>query len=238
MAQDKFPFERDLVAQLMQRLGISASDFIDPNQVAGRETGVDVVAVVDGHRIGIQVTQLDAGAEPGEMRGTEVRTARESAAQGYSTYGFWAQSDPAAAMAAITRAIGVKVDKARQHSFDGCHAVWLLISCGVPVQVGMVSTMAPTPWIEPADLNAATQATLAGAKYHRVYLHAILGMEQALYAWDPAGGWSRDVLPPDPRTQGPSMFDVLNDPEWLADPERRFEQEIEQCLREFRGELE
>jgi hypothetical protein len=67
-----FERERHLVALLMQRLGLTEIDFNDPN-APGRESGADVLAVFDGRRIGIQVTEIDTGSVPGQARGEEKK---------------------------------------------------------------------------------------------------------------------------------------------------------------------
>ena len=212
MPQDKFIVESHLVSLLMLRLGNTMADYANPNLLPGQETGVDVVVVVDGRRIGIQVTELDAGTKAGVMRGLEVFESQKAKKEGNETYGFWAQNDPVALVAAVTRTIKRKVEIAAKHDFADLAEVWLLVVCGVPLVVGTVSTMVMTPWVDAADLAAATQSALGRTKYHRVYLHSILGAEeQALYAWEPASGWSKDVLQADPRTWGPSMFDVLSE---------------------------
>lgn len=232
----KFSGEQDAANRLMQRLWIAVSAYVDPNK-SGKETGVDVIAITADSRIGIQVTELDTGTEPGVKRGQEVRCANQFKEEGHGTYGFWAQNDPVALVAAITRAIERKVGIAAQHDFASLNSVWLLVACGVPVSVGTVSTIIMTPWIAPDDLSTATQAILTAAKYDRVFVYSILGVEEkALYQWDSVNGWRKDVPTPDPRTMGPSVFDVLKDPEWLTNTEQRFAQEVEQVLQEFRGE--
>jgi hypothetical protein len=230
----KFPKEHGLVSHLMSRLEIAPTEYIDPNE-NGPETGVDVIAVIGDRRIGIQVTELDTGATPGDMRAQEVRTAKQSKKNGHETYFSWAQNDPAASVAAIIRAIERKVGIAARHDFTNLHEVWLLVACGVPVPVGTVSTMITTAWITTDALSADTQNILTDVKYDRIFVYSILGVEEkALYQWDVTNGWRKDVPTPDPRTMRPSVFDVLKDPEWLRDPERRCEQEIERVLREFR----
>jgi hypothetical protein len=43
---------------------------------ACHETGADVVVLVDGRRVGIQVTDLDTGCSPGAARAVEARARR------------------------------------------------------------------------------------------------------------------------------------------------------------------
>jgi len=66
-AKKKFEREMFLVDLLMRRLGLSAERYIDPKN-ASDETGADVLAVVGGRQIGIQVTEVDTGDEPGRSR--------------------------------------------------------------------------------------------------------------------------------------------------------------------------
>jgi hypothetical protein len=56
----KYERERSLVDLLLSRRGIVAEGFSDPNQ-EGDESGADVIAVVGGRCIGVQVTELDTG---------------------------------------------------------------------------------------------------------------------------------------------------------------------------------
>ena len=231
-ANNKFQAECRWVSLLMNRLGIAVSTYDDPNQ-NGSETGVDVIAVTDGCKIGIQVTELDTGTDPGVMRGQEVRCANQSKKDGHNAYGFWAQNDPSALIAAITRTIERKVGIAAQHDFTNLDKVWLLVACGIPVPVGMVSTMVMTPWIAVDDLSTAV---LRDAKYNRTFVYSILGAEEeALYQWDAINGWRKDVPEPASRTMGPSAIDVFNDPEWLNNTDQRFEEEVKQVLSEFQG---
>lgn len=236
MTNAKFPKECGLVCHLMGRLDIAVTEYIDPNE-CGSETGVDVIASTNDKKIGIQVTDLDTGSTPGIMRSQEVRFANQLNREGHESYGFWAQNDSDALVAAITRAIERKVDIAAKHDFKYLDEVWLLVACGVPMPVGTVSTMLMTPWIPPEALNSATETILTNSKYDRIFVFAIMGVEEkALYQWDVDNGWRKDALIPDPRTMGPSVFDVLKDPDWLNNPDERCEREVRQVLREFQGE--
>ena len=53
-----FEKEKGRVVLLMQRLGTAPDEYRDPNTTAAGETGADVVAVIGGRCIGIQVTDL------------------------------------------------------------------------------------------------------------------------------------------------------------------------------------
>ena len=88
----------------MRRRALSVERYIDPNQEAHDETGADVIAVVDGRRIGIQVTELDTGGIPGQARGAEKASWREAQGNGQGTYAAWARNDPSKLVNAIARA--------------------------------------------------------------------------------------------------------------------------------------
>jgi hypothetical protein len=74
----KFAREKGLVELLMRRRGLSVDQYIDPQQEANDETGADVIAVIEGRRIGIQVTELDNGEKPGRARAAEKLSWREA----------------------------------------------------------------------------------------------------------------------------------------------------------------
>jgi hypothetical protein len=134
----KYERERSQVDLLMRRLGHTPAEYRDP-QAGGHardETGADVVALIDGHHIGVQVTDLDTGEQPGEARAAESKLARDAERRG-STYGTWAQNQPDLMMAAIKRSISRK----SLISFTGFDDFWLLVCSGVP-QFG---TIASTP---------------------------------------------------------------------------------------------
>jgi hypothetical protein len=197
MSSPQFIREQHLVSLLMQRLALVGT-YTDPNARAGIETGADVLAVISGHRIGVQVTELDTGDTPGVARAAEKRNASAGQQRRSGVYGGWAQNDPAKVMIAIQQAITRKVAIARRHDFRDFDEVWLLVSCGVPEFGSVISTFVMTPWLHVDALNQATAAALAGSKYSRAFLHSVLGPERALYHWTAGGGWQKDTQPISP----------------------------------------
>jgi hypothetical protein len=225
-----FEKEQGRVVLLMQRLGIVPDEYQDPNTMANGETGADVVVVIGGRRIGIQVTDLDTGEAAGTARGTETKLARD-AAKRESTYGTWAQNDPAKVMAAIVRSL---TRKARM-SFAGFDEFWLLMCAGVPEFGAIGSTSVMTPWLNTNALDAANLQILAASKYTRAFIHSVLGIqEQALYEWHFGGSWSKseEKLPFAEEERG--FFDYKNDPDLLNDPEGWRDREVKQVLAELR----
>jgi hypothetical protein len=125
----------------MQRLGITPDEYRDPNTTAG-ETGADVIVVVAGRRIGIQVTDLDNGEAAGKARAAEARLARDAAKRN-STYGTWVQNDPGKIIDAIVRRFAPKA----RMSFAGFDEFWQLMCAGVPESGAIGATRLPRPYI-------------------------------------------------------------------------------------------
>jgi hypothetical protein len=225
----KFEKEKYYVTLLMQRVGLAVDEYEDPNSKArAEESGADVVAVCGGRRIGVQVTDLDTGEERGQARRAETRLERDAASRD-STYLAWGQSDTGKVIAAIERSITRKACL----SFAGFDKFWLLLCCGAPERGATTSTFVMTPWLDTAELDRATLDKLAGSKYSRAFIHAILGAEErALYQWERGGGWSKSTVPVPPEMQGPDFWQYKSDPELLSDPEGWCKREVERVLTE------
>ena len=232
-ADRKFEREKSLVESLMRRCAVPVEGYIDPNQEAQDETGADVIAIVDGRRIGIQVTELDTGEMPGQARRTERASWREAQAKDQGTYGGWAQNDPRKIADAIARTLASKV----QH-IVGCDEAWLLISASLPELGSLISTFVITQWLTVDALDAATASHLAKCKYTCAFLHVIVSPENALYCWTAERNWRKLTLQDDENNQGQGFFewrDRLSEfQEWMTDTEGKTDREVEKCLREFR----
>jgi hypothetical protein len=226
-----FGKERDRVTLLMERLGVIPDEYLDPNTTRAGETGADVIAIIDGRRIDIQVTDLDTGEASGTARAGETKLARD-AAKGGSTYGTWAQNDPGKLVAAIARSL---TRKARM-SFAGSQEVWLLVCAGVPEWGAIGATSVMTPWLTTDTLDAATLQSLAASKYSRAFIHVILGVEEkALYRWDRGAGWSKSTVSLPPAERGQGFWEYKNAPDLLSDPLGWRDREIKRVLAELRG---
>jgi hypothetical protein len=228
----KFAREKGLVELLMRRRGLSVDQYIDPQQEANDETGADVIAVIEGRRIGIQVTELDNGEKPGRARAAEKLSWRE-AQSGQGTYAAWAQNDPSKLVSAIARAIASKV----QH-IVGCDEAWLLVSASVPEPGSLLSTFIITPWLALDALGTATSDHLAKCKYNYAFLHAIVSEEQALYCWAPGSSWEKLTVQ-DSNNEGRGFFDLRDRPsefqEWITDTDGKKDGEVEKVLRELQA---
>src|SRR5262249_53781412 len=138
-----FGREKTLVGHLLDRYRLRLQGEATNPNVVGQETGIDVaLRLVDGRRIGIQVTEIDPWAVPGSSRAQEKAIAKMAPAK---PYGMWGQNDPSVVLDAIAKIIKRKVEIAAGHSFDGFDEVWLLICAGVPEYGATVSTFVMTP---------------------------------------------------------------------------------------------
>jgi hypothetical protein len=188
MVTAKFAREQDLVRRLVERLGLNANGYEDPNAAAGIETGADVMILCGKRRIGVQVTIVDTGAVPGRAIAAEKAQAREALAARGGLYGGWGQNQP-------TGAIAAAIAKKSRTDVAGFDEVWLLVSCGVPEHGAVVSTFVMTQWLSAEALTAATASALSGSSYDRAFLHPIIALEDALYVWSPAQQWIKQVRP-------------------------------------------
>ena len=105
---------------------------------------------------------------------------------------------------AITRSISRKAVHTTDAGFD---QVWLLIACGVPDLGSVVSTLVMTSWLTTANLDSATLTDLQKSKYDRVFIHSMLGVEGALYSWEPGQRWQKTVQLIAVEGSSPSFWD-------------------------------
>jgi hypothetical protein len=218
---------------LMRRLGLAPAEYQDPQtgRHARDETGADVVALIEGRRVGIQVTDLDTGDLPGGVRAAEAKLSRDAESRG-STYGTWAQNRPDRMIAAVARSISRK----SRMSFAGFDDFWLLVCCGVPQFGAIASTSVLTPWLDVARLDAATAQSLSTSKYTRAFIHVVLGLEeQALYQWRRGCSWSKSTLAGPPQDQGKSFWDCRRDPDLFRDPDEWCDRELRRFFAERRS---
>ena len=228
----KYERERALVEMLLRRRGLTADRYIDPNKEAGDETGADVIALVGGRRIGIQVTELDTGDIRGRARASEKADWSDAQAHGQSTYGAWAQNDPPKLVAAIARAVTAKVQQ-----IVGCDEAWLLISASLPELGTLASTFVITQWLPADALDTATANHLAACNYAHAFVHTFVGNEDALYVWSSGGKWEKQTRPDHLSEQAKGFFELSDDPselqEWVTNPEGKTDREVDKVRREF-----
>jgi hypothetical protein len=225
-----FEKEKGRVMLLMQRLGITPDEYRDPNTTTAGETGADVVALIGGCRIGIQVTDLDTGEAAGTARAAETKLWRDAAKRG-SIYGTWAQNDTGKIIDAIARSLSRKA----RMSFADFDEFWLLMCAGVPQLGAIGATSVMTSWLTTDALDAATLQSLSASKYTRAFIQAILGVEEkALYQWHRDAEWSKSTMPLSPAERGPDFWEYRNDPDLVNDPRGWRDREIRRVLAELR----
>jgi hypothetical protein len=212
-------------------MGLVAEALLEPNNGGKHESGADVVAIIQGRTVGIQVTDIDTGSRPGQARAAETRLAKAAIADG-TTYWTWGQNDGETIIARIGQAVARKA----RISVAGFDEFWLLMCAGVPAFGAVGATMIMTPWLEPDALNARTTNDLARSKYTRAFIDVILGVEEkSLYEWRLDTGWSKSTVALPPSAQAPDFWAYKDDPELLADPKGWCDREIEKVLAEFRA---
>jgi hypothetical protein len=152
------------------------------------ESGVDVgLALADGRRVGVQVTELDPYPEPG-ARGRERAQARASASGVYVNY---VQNDAGVILDAICRAIErkVRIIPAKSEFSE----VWLLLCVGLPD--APTSTFIPTAPLSAPDLDTKTTNQLLKSEYMDCFILPFFSTEQAIYRWSKNGTarWRKSV---------------------------------------------
>jgi hypothetical protein len=191
-----------------------------------------VVALIDGRRVGIQVTDVDTGDLPGEARAAEAKLARDADSRG-STYSTEAQNQSDRMIAAIANQVARK----SRMSCAGFNEFWLLVCCGVPQFGAIASTFALTPWLDAGRLDAATAQSLSTSKYAQAFIHVALGLEErALYQWRRGGSWSKSTLAVPSQDRGLSFWDCRQDPDLFRDPDGWRDREVQRFFAERRGD--
>jgi hypothetical protein len=225
-----FVHEKPRVAHLLARMGLVAEALLEPNNGGKHESGADVVAIIQGRTVGIQVTDIDTGSRPGQARAAETRLAKAAVADG-TTYWTWGQNDGETIIARIGQAVARK----SRISVAGFDEFWLLMCAGVPAVGAVGATMIMTPWLETDALDARTTNDLASSNYTRAFIDVILGVEEkALYEWRRDAGWSKSTVALPPAEQAPDFWSYKDDPDLQADPEGWGDREAERVLAELR----
>jgi hypothetical protein len=187
---ERFELEKPWVEKLLELLQMPSCNLRDPKKVYGdkEETGADVLLEYGCHKIGIQVTELDAGADnphagSGTLRADEKRRVAQAAARGHpNAYGGTAPATPLLAIRAA-------IQKKKTKFFDKSkfNEGWLLISANLNKWGALHSTFVAPQLINKDLLNAHTAELLDQIHFHQVFLHLIV--YQTLYCWQPDLGW-------------------------------------------------
>jgi hypothetical protein len=233
MPKDQFAHEAPLVAHLLDRLHITPdAPLADPN--TNGESGADVLAIIGGRRIGIQVTQIDnAYSLPDAAGPITGHGAEKRLANAQQPYAGFAENDPAKIVANIAAALHPKA----LHRVTGFDELWLLVAAGVPENGGVISTFILSAHLPLDKLDAATTPDLMQSSYSRAFLLPVLGVERALFEWaKPSGPWSlhveQDAIP---SLSFAELVASARDAAQSGDLDAWTDREIAKVLAELRG---
>ena len=154
----------------------------------------DVMARVDGERVGIEVTQFHADEKPGgrggsNLRAQEVEKVRASGGGPYPH--LWGNPDPRCGL--VTR-INEKISTAATYDKTGYDQLWLLICSQVPAIGAIGSTYALDFLDYVTVLNRETHAQLCKSPFSAV--HFYLMMSHCIFSWSCSEKWHK-VYPKD-----------------------------------------
>jgi hypothetical protein len=165
-------------------------------QAAGRRNAVleigdrpDVIALIDGMRIGIEVTKFHSDEQlensGSSLRNQEKKTAKLNPNSSYTTAGV---IDPVPAL--IAR-IKDKINIASNYDASQFDQLWLLISGNIPELGAVAATFAIPQFVNIAELNEATDKILATSSFSAVYFHLI--MSHTVFMWSQGTKWYQCV---------------------------------------------
>ncbi len=143
----------------------------------------DVIAIVDGHRIGIEVTQFHSDEQSGTsgspLRAEEAQKVIQAEGRPYSMSG---KANP---LTGIVARIQDKVERATKYDSSRYSELWLLISSQVPGAVA--STFISPSLVDIPKLNETTHKLLTMSPFVAVYLHLV--MTHNLFSWSRENQW-------------------------------------------------
>jgi hypothetical protein len=173
--------ERKFVQRMLDLASLVPDRIADPMTECGGETGLDVLCVVDGRKIGIQVTEYvaDCGLpKPPDKssRGEE----RKLAKQNPGGYGFSVSGEY---IPALAESIKIKLLK----TFSGVDEGWLLVAAQNPNYGSTSSTFVAADHLGIERMNAVLHPLLVGKHYAKAFL--LLASEGVLFEWNPEARW-------------------------------------------------
>lgn len=172
--------ELELADRLLAKLGYT-------NAVLVADDRPDVLAQINGKKIGIEVTVFHAdehkSAKGSDLRPAEKLLANQSPNQ---TYAMWGESNP---NPSLIKRIEDKIQKSSAYDASHCEQLWLLVSTGIPNPGSLVSTLAVPAFIEVTELNRLTHQALCNSPYAVAYIHMLL--PSALYSWSRNSQWQK-----------------------------------------------
>jgi hypothetical protein len=143
----------------------------------------DVIAIINGKRVGIEVTQFHADEQSG-VRGSALRKVKDSSGQ-------WVPANP---LPGLVARIKKKISDAVSYDKTGYDQLWLLISSQLPKEDALAATFAFAPFVDVTKLNAATHMQLCRSSFSTAHFHLMMSHE--VYSRSPSEQW-RVTKPPD-----------------------------------------
>lgn len=219
--------EVELVGHLLGALSVSSF-----NLMSEQPPKPDVRAEINGHCIGIEVTEFHGDEGQNSNRGSiqrskEVQISMQASGKPY------VMPINVSPLPGLVARIGDKVKKSKKYQMQAFDELWLLISASLP-QLGAISSTFIIPIEQIDDLNKATHEILCNSQFDKAYLHVLMG--QCLYGWSPSEKWRVLQAPVnESRDPGLSRFkEILRDQEWLRDPVGKGHAEAMKALDELR----
>jgi hypothetical protein len=176
---EKQQHEEYLTKQFLKDLGCSEGSL---------ETGdkPDIIAVIDGRRIGIEQTTYHADEQNGNS-GSHLRNCAEKNAKSTQKPLTMAVNiDPYPAF--LTR-IKDKIEKSKKYDAGQYSELWLLISAQVPT-LGMIApTFIPCSFLDTDKLNNTSHSLLNSSPFTAAYIHLVTTHD--LFSWSRELIWTR-----------------------------------------------
>jgi hypothetical protein len=170
--------EMELAARFLREIGCA-----DVRLEAGDRP--DVVALIDGNRVGIEVTQFhsdeQAGVKGSPLRAEEVKKFKDSGEHPYSQ---WFVPNP---LPGLVARITEKISVAAAYEKTRYQQLWLLILCQLPKGGALGSTFVFPSFVDVTDLNKSTHMLLCGSSFSAAHIH--LMMSHGVYSWSRSEQW-------------------------------------------------
>ena len=187
----------------------------------------DIVAIIDGHCIGIEETKFHSDEQPGtsgsSLRADEVK--KEKQVEG-RLYFMWGVADP---IPGILARIKDKIERATKCDASQYSELWLLISSQLPIPGAVTATFVFPPFVNVSWLNETTHGPLTASPFSAAHLH--LTMTHGLFSWSREKQWYCNKT--DDLVGFDQIKSVISDPEWRRDPDCKAIEEAHQAVDEL-----
>jgi hypothetical protein len=215
--------EVELTRRLLNTLG-------HKDVTLARNDKPDVLARIDGRRIGIEVTVFHAD-EAIDCNGSKLREAEEKEARKApdGPYSSWGVANP---LSGLQARIADKIVVSAAYDASSLDEMWLLIIGQFPKSGALASTFISPIFVSIKELNQHFDATLRRSRFDTAYLH--LSLHQITYGWSPNQRWqlqSSEI--PEASRATLSLRKTLDDSGWLRTPEGKARAEAHKALDEL-----